>query len=158
MKARAIDELDPAMPLEEAARRIIAVRTAELYAFVPAALDERNAVALHDMRIAAKRLRYALDVVAFSLDAVAEEARAVVRELQRVIGAIHDHDILLARIAQLPRAHAKGADRLAERVGGKRSELFGEFTALWHTIERSGLRDRLDAATSPSRNATAIGA
>jgi len=67
MKAQRIDGLSAEMPLDAAARRIVAVRAAELYAFVPEALDEGAVTAMHDMRIAAKRLRYLLELVGFAI-------------------------------------------------------------------------------------------
>ena len=53
MKAQRVSGLEGELPLSEAARRIVAVRTAELYAFVPEALGEHAVSAMHDMRIAA---------------------------------------------------------------------------------------------------------
>ena len=43
-------------------QRIVATRLNELASFVPKALDPAEVKALHDMRIAAKRLRYILEV------------------------------------------------------------------------------------------------
>ena len=62
MKARPVDDLDGAEPLAANVARILAVRIDELRSFVPAAFDPANVVALHDLRIAAKRLRYVLEV------------------------------------------------------------------------------------------------
>ncbi len=108
MKAQAIGDLESAMALPEAARRIVAVRANELFGFVPAALDERNGAALHDMRIAAKRLRYVLELLGFVIGPVADEAQAQARELQTVIGEVHDYDVLIARLDALS---AKGPRR-----------------------------------------------
>jgi len=99
VKAQRVDGLVPEMELDDAARRIVAMRTAELYAFVPEALGERAASAMHDMRIAAKRLRYLLEIVGFCFGEVGGEAQARARELQDVLGEIHDCDVMLARIA-----------------------------------------------------------
>ena len=59
MKARKVKGLEPDGSLSENARRIIDVRAKEVHSFSPAVLDPRNVEALHDMRIAAKRLRVA---------------------------------------------------------------------------------------------------
>ncbi len=153
MKAQAIGDLESAMALPEAARRILAVRAGELLSFVPAALDERNATALHDMRIAAKRLRYVLELLGFLIGPVADEAQAQARELQTVIGEVHDYDVLIARLEPLSaKSSRRGVRRLGLRLHGRRDARFGDFLALWAEIEDSGLRERLLAATSLSPN------
>ena len=58
MKARKVKGLDPDGPLDANLRRIVAVRVAELHSFGKAVLDPSDVEALHDMRIAAKRVRY----------------------------------------------------------------------------------------------------
>jgi CHAD domain-containing protein len=158
MKAHAVDGLDPAMALEDAARRIVAVRTAELYAFVPEALEEQAATAMHDMRIAAKRLRYLLEMVGFCFGEVGEEARTRARELQEVLGDIHDCDVMLERIAASHAAEPEGFDALAARFRARRAERFAAFTELWAQTEASRLRERLLATTFASQHDAALSA
>ena len=62
VKARRVKGLDPDGPLADNAERIVRVRLDELCSFMPTAADPDEVVALHDMRIAAKRLRYVLEV------------------------------------------------------------------------------------------------
>ena len=64
MKPGKVRGLDPTGTLADNAERIVASRLAELFAFAPAVLDVRAVRELHDMRIAAKRLRYVLEVTA----------------------------------------------------------------------------------------------
>ena len=158
MKAQRVAGLDPELTLAEAARRIVAVRTAELYAFVPEALGENATSAMHDMRIAAKRLRYLLELVGFCFGEVGEEARARARELQDVLGEIHDCDVMLERIVASRSAEAEGFDTLAERFRARRAVEFARFHALWSDTEASGLRDRLLASTFLSPSGEAVGA
>ena len=135
------------MTLEAAARRVVAVRTAELFAFVPEALEERSVMVMHDMRIASKRLRYLLELVGFCFGEVAEEARVRARELQEVLGDVHDCDVMLERIDASRELEPDGFDALAARTRARRREAFARFLALWAEIEDSGLRDRLLATT-----------
>jgi CHAD domain-containing protein len=158
MKAHRIDGLEPAMTLAAAARRIVAVRTAELYAFVPEALDERSVAALHDMRIAAKRLRYVLELVGFCFGEVGGEAQGRARELQEVLGEIHDCDVMLDRIAAIRDRDAAGFDALAARFRTERVGHFARFLELWTEIERSRLRERLLAHTILSPLDAPVGA
>ncbi len=98
MKARKVKGLDPREPLIENAARIVATRLDELRGFVPGALKQRNATEQHDMRIAAKRLRYVLETTEFCFGDAAETARRRAKALQEVLGEIHDCDVMLPRI------------------------------------------------------------
>jgi len=158
MKAHKVAGLEPTQGLAQAAQRIVAVRVAELYSFAPAALEPHGYVALHDMRIAAKRLRYVLELVGFCLDDVAVELANRVRQLQTLIGEIHDYDVLLARLAPLSSANSTGTTRLARRFREQRDALFVQFTTQWAAIEASGLHDRLLAATNSSPNGVPMSA
>ena len=70
---------------------------------------------MHDMRIAAKRLRYVLELVGFCFGEVGAEAQSRARELQEVLGEIHDCDVMLARIAASRASEPAGFDALAAR-------------------------------------------
>lgn len=158
MKAHPIEGLRPDLPLFEAARRIVAVRTAELYAFVPEALDEHAITPMHDMRIAAKRLRYLLELVGFCFGEVGTEAQGRARELQEVLGEVHDCDVMLARVEAIRDRDRAGFDALRERVRAQRAAQTARFAQLWDEIERSGLRERLLAHTIPSPLDERVGA
>ena len=146
------------MPLVDAAQRIVAVRTAELYAFVPEALGEHAIIAMHDMRIAAKRLRYVLELVGFCFGEVGAEAQKRARDLQEVLGEIHDCDVMLERIAASHALEPSGFDVLAARFRAERAAQFTRFTELWATIEQSGLRERVLADTIESPQDAPLGA
>jgi CHAD domain-containing protein len=158
VKAREIGGLEAKLSLDQAARRIVAVRTEEMYSLAAGALAGEDATALHDMRIAAKRLRYVLELMGFCLGDVAGEAETRMRELQTLIGNVHDCDVLLARLEQLERSQGKGMRRLATRLNTRRRSLYSEFVLLWSTIEASGLHERIVAATNYSPNGTSVGA
>lgn len=99
MKARIIAGLDPAGTLAANAGRIVLVRVDELRSLAPPALVPAAATAQHDLRIAAKRLRYVLETTGFCFGAPAEAACEEARRLQDVLGEIHDADLMLPRIA-----------------------------------------------------------
>jgi CHAD domain len=106
MKARPVKKLDPARPLGENAARIIKVRLDELHSFAPRALAGKTK-AQHDMRIAAKRLRYVLELTGFCFGQPADTARRRARDLQDILGEIHDGDVMLPRV----RAHLEELQR-----------------------------------------------
>jgi CHAD domain-containing protein len=148
MKAIPIAGLTASTTLEDAARRMVGVRAEELFAFLPSTLDPRERIALHEMRIAAKRLRYVLELVGFCLGEVAIEATDAARELQSVIGEIHDCDVLAARLARRPDHDERGMRMLAKRNSERRAEHFRAFTQLAATLERAGLHRRLREAAA----------
>jgi hypothetical protein len=98
VKARRVKKLDPRASLAENAARIVRVRIEELRSFMPDALDPDSPRAQHDMRIAAKRLRYVLEAAGFTLGAPAQNARRRARDLQDALGELHDCDVMLPRV------------------------------------------------------------
>jgi len=100
MKARRVNRLDPGASLQAGSARIIALRLAEVRSFLPAALDPRNSEAQHDMRIAAKRLRYVLEATDFCFGKPAETAGRRARELQALLGELHDCDVMLPMVSE----------------------------------------------------------
>ena len=98
MKARRVKKLDPATSLAENAARILLVRLDELRSFAPRALDPDRAREQHDMRIAAKRLRYILEATEFCFGRSATEARRRARDVQDVLGELHDCEVMLPRV------------------------------------------------------------
>jgi hypothetical protein len=102
VKARRVKGLDRAAPLADNVERIVRVRLDELCSFVPAALNPSEATALHDMRIAAKRLRYILETTADAcFGPYARTAAKRAKELQDLLGEIHDCDVTQPRVLEL---------------------------------------------------------
>ncbi len=99
MKARPVKKLDPSHSLGENSARIIRVRLDEMFDLAPRALDGKTK-AQHDMRIAAKRLRYMLEVTGFCFGRPADTARRRARDLQDILGEIHDCDVMLPRVRE----------------------------------------------------------
>lgn len=138
MKARRVEGLNPQEPLRANAARIVQTRLDELRSFAERALDPSAATAQHDMRIAAKRLRYVLEITGACFGAEAAAAREVARDLQGVLGDIHDCDVMLPR--------ADGIESLQALLRARRERLFDRFHGLlqteaskgtWAALERS---------------------
>jgi CHAD domain-containing protein len=166
MKARRVKGLEPAGPLGDNAERIVRVRLGELTSFMPRVADPEQVVALHDMRIAAKRLRYALEVTGACFGPYATGAVKLVKDLQDLLGEIHDCDVQLPEVAafleELMEGDVAAAGRspaglartphrrtyaglvvLQVHLRARRRALFADFLELWRDYERKGFAARL---------------
>jgi hypothetical protein len=103
VRARKVKGLDAEGPLAGEALKIAATRIDELWSFADAARDPAEVRALHDMRIAAKRVRYLLELVGPCLGPAAARGAKRAKALQGLLGEIHDCDEMLP----LVRAHVK---------------------------------------------------
>ena len=166
MKARKVKGLDPGAPLGDNAERIVRVRLDELCSFMPRAADPAEVLALHDMRIAAKRLRYILEVTGDCFGPYAGNAVKMVKDLQDLLGEIHDCDVQLPEVAafledlvaedvatagESAKGLAKAPNRrayaglvaLQVHLRARRNALFEQFLELWRDYERKGFAARL---------------
>lgn len=137
MKARRVEGLDPRGPLRPNVASIVEVRGDELRGFAEEALVSEAGKAQHEMRIAAKRLRYVLEIFAPCLGEEAEDARRAAKSLQSVLGDLHDCDLMLPKVE-----HIESASTLLQE---RRERLFHEFAEQWQASERvwSALERRL---------------
>ncbi len=118
MKAKRVKKLDPRAPLVDNAARIVRVRLDEMRSFPPAALRRDGSTEQHDMRIAAKRLRYVLETTEFCFGLPAETARRRARDLQDVLGDLHDCDVMLPRVAEhIGQLRREDAEIVRRRAG-----------------------------------------
>jgi CHAD domain-containing protein len=158
MKARRVPGLDPQGSLADNAARIVRTRLDELRELAPPALHAERADDQHDLRIAAKRLRYVLELTGFCFGDDADAARRRARELQDVLGDLHDCDVMLPRVRRhaeslrdgdggAPRRTAdRGLEALAAHVQARRALLFERFVALWGELEERRTWERLERA------------
>jgi hypothetical protein len=124
VRARRVKGLDPSLPLADALERIVAVRLDELCGLAPRALDPDDVEASHDLRIAAKRLRYILEVGAEPcFGPYAEKAAKRVKDLQDLLGELHDCDVQLPRVLALAEALRTADAHEARRLAGGADDL-----------------------------------
>jgi CHAD domain-containing protein len=171
MKARPVKGLDPEGTLGDNAERIVRLRLDEVCSFMPRATDPKEVVALHDMRIAAKRLRYVLEVTGPCFGPYASSAVKLVKDLQDLLGEIHDCDVQLPEVdaflhelmeqdaaiaGESPKGLAQAPNRrtyaglvaLQVHLRARRRALFEHFLELWRDYERKGFAARLAFAIS----------
>ncbi len=124
MKARKVKGLDPDGALHDNMRRIVDVRAEELRSFSPAVLDPRNVEALHGMRIAAKRLRYVLELTTPVFGEAAARGAKRAKNLQDLLGEIHDCDESIPRVERhIERLRLDDAASVSERAPANASDL-----------------------------------
>lgn len=99
--ARDVPGLDCDEPLRVAAGKILWTRFDEMTSFIDAALAGQDIEAVHDMRVASRRLRAALQLFRDVFPpARYRQLRDDVKALARVLGAVRDLDVMLVRLEQ----------------------------------------------------------
>jgi hypothetical protein len=118
-RAGRVPGIRPRDTLAENAARVIDFRLAELLSWREALADETRVTDLHNMRIAAKRLRYALEAFEPCWPA---ETKALLKELtdiQEDLGDIHDLDVLSDLLrSRLQSLESPLLDRATEIMAG----------------------------------------
>lgn len=89
------------------ARLVIQTRLDEMLFFAPWVDDPDNVEEIHNLRIAAKRLRYSLELFRFALPSGTNSLINEVKEIQEHIGDLHDADVMIERMLHISRANAE---------------------------------------------------
>jgi CHAD domain-containing protein len=147
-KARDIPGLGPEIPMREAASRTVQTRAAEVFSFATGVLDTGDIERVHDMRVATRRLRAALEV--FRVCFPKPEFKAALRDVKDLADALgerRDPDVALEEVEQiktsLPAAATAGVDAFEDELRADQAQ--GNVTlerALAHVVE-SQLEARL---------------
>src|SRR5256885_16859705 len=95
-KARTISGLDAAAPTFVNARIVAKTRLDEMYDWSTSVDDPYGIHELHNMRIAAKRLRYTLEIFAEVLPEACVPLLEEVERIQNELGELHDSDVMIA--------------------------------------------------------------
>lgn len=126
-KARPIPGLSEDDPYALAGARIIALRSRELADQAAGVLDVSDIERVHDMRVATRRLRAALEV--FEPCFPAKRLRAVLREVKELADALgerRDRDVTIAALedfaAAMGRADRTGIESLVGRLRDEQAE------------------------------------
>ena len=159
-KARPIPGLDEDVPFALAAARTIEVRTGELVDSADGVLDMSDIERVHDMRVATRRLRAALEV--FKPCFPKRRFRAALKEVKALADALgerRDRDVHIVALTEFEAAIGPD-DRPGVRnlIGRLRDEQTDANDALgpYVTGERvAALRERLDDLVAEARSLVA---
>jgi CHAD domain-containing protein len=101
-KARPIDGLRPDQPYAAAAAKVIAVRSREVADHSADVLDVADIERVHDMRVAARRLRAALEIFAPCFPARQfDAALGEVKAIADALGERRDADVAIAALERV---------------------------------------------------------
>ncbi|MEJ7761265.1 MAG: CHAD domain-containing protein [Thermomicrobiales bacterium] len=107
----ASDPAGPETPYREAMTHLIGERWEAVWAALPAAIDGTDPEGVHDVRVASRRLRAAMDV---AVDAFPKpwyrRLHRTAKAITAALGDVRDRDVLLGHL-QERRGKAKAADR-----------------------------------------------
>lgn len=118
-------EPTPATPFREAMVGLIGERWGEVWKAVPVALLGEDPEGVHDVRVASRRLRAAMDV---AVDCFPKSwyrpLHRTAKKITSALGEVRDRDVLLEALAeeraQAPAAERPGIDRLIDRIERER--------------------------------------
>lgn len=161
-KARDIPGLTTGLPYGEVAARVLEVRTEELIEYSAGVLDMSDIERVHDMRVATRRLRAAIEV--FRPCFPKGRAKAVLREVKALADALgerRDRDVAIDALdrfaAAMPAPDRPGIRSLSASFEEEQGQANAELSPLVEEARLAELRDRVLALAASARE-TAQGA
>ncbi|MGH2560425.1 MAG: CHAD domain-containing protein [Thermomicrobiales bacterium] len=131
---------DPNQRFCSVMKELIAARFGALWEAIPVAIDGTDVEGVHDVRVATRRLRAAMDVAAdcFPADWY-RPLRAAAKEITVALGEVRDRDVMLEALRAERSASAPeewpGIDRLIARIERERDVARTEMLAFLASIE-----------------------
>lgn len=124
------------------------IRLTELYQFSKSVGDPSQIEDLHNMRIAAKRLRYTMEIYASCYPSkIFNKLYDKVKSIQEQIGEIHDCDVRIPLIQSFLESEGEGKPeikygitQLISSESSKRDQLYKEFCNYWSKLESNNFK------------------
>jgi CHAD domain-containing protein len=146
--------------LSDRARAAIVLRLEEFLAYEPHIAHPERVTELHHMRIAAKHLRYTLEIFEPLYGKGLRKPLKVVKEIQEQLGEIHDSDVWMAFMPQFiaeerartldyfgdatsAEAFMPGLQALVEERRQSRMKTYYVFRHFWDLTKDMGMWDRI---------------
>ena len=148
-KAKPIPDLSADVRYAEAAARVVSVRGAELAEQAQGVLDTGDIERVHDMRVATRRLRAALEIFepCFPANSYAQ-ALAEVKRLADALGERRDRDVAIAALHgfndQMAAPDRRGVTSLIEQFRSEQQEANEGLAPLVSDESLKSLRDNMD--------------
>ncbi len=159
-KAKPIPELSADAPYAEAAAKVISVRGAELAEQAQGVLDTGDIERVHDMRVATRRLRAALEIFEPCFPAKSyAQALAEVKRLADALGERRDRDVAIAALHgfndQIAAPDRRGVTSLIEQFRSEQQEANDGLAPLVSDESLKSLRDNMDELIAAASGASA---
>jgi CHAD domain-containing protein len=156
-KAKPIPDLTADDAYAEAAARIVEVRTGELIEHSQGVLDTGDIERVHDMRVATRRLRAALEIFEPCFPPKAyDQALREVKRLADALGERRDRDVAIASLHgfndQMGAPDRRGVDSLIEQVRSEQEEANSALAPMVEQANLRGLRESLDELVREARS------
>ncbi|HEX8054266.1 MAG TPA: CHAD domain-containing protein [Thermoleophilaceae bacterium] len=157
-RARPIPGFAESPTFRDAALRTVAVRAGEVFEHAEHVLDVTDIERVHDMRVATRRLRAALEIFAACFPK--PEHRRVLKEVKRLADALgerRDPDVAIEAFERvrdaLPTAERAGVHGLIDELRARQSGANETLAAAIERVRRDGLHERLVALTAEAEPA-----
>jgi CHAD domain-containing protein len=159
-KAKAIPDLSVDDAYADAAAKIVSVRGAELLEQAQGVLDTGDIERVHDMRVATRRLRAALEIFEPCFpDTMFDQTLRDVKGLADALGERRDRDVGIATLHafgdQLAAPDRKGVASLVEELRSQQQEANSELAPLVSDANLVALRESLEDLALAARRAAA---
>jgi CHAD domain-containing protein len=159
-KAKPIPDLTAEQPYAEAAARIVSVRGAELPEQAQGVLDTGDIERVHDMRVATRRLRAALEIFEPCFPAKAYEGTLTeVKRLADALGERRDRDVAIATLHgfndQMAAPDRRGIASLIEQLRGEQETANEGLAPLVSEDNLKALRESMGELVSGARSGAA---
>jgi CHAD domain-containing protein len=159
-KAKPIPDLTADVPYAEAAAKTIAVRGEELASEAQGVLDTGDIERVHDMRVATRRLRAALEIFEPCFPATAYgRTLTEVKRLADALGERRDRDVAIAALHgfndQMPAPDRRGVASLIERYRSEQESANEGLAPLVSDEKLRALRENIDELVSGAREKAA---
>jgi CHAD domain-containing protein len=157
-KAREVPELATAITFRQAAAYAVGARAQEVFEHAEGVLDTGEIERVHDMRVATRRLRAAMEIFAACFPRK-EFKRALrdVKALADALGERRDPDVHIDELervaAALTREDALGIRSLADELRAEQQAGNAALAAKLRETEETDLRGRLEALVAAARSA-----
>lgn len=157
-KALPVPGLSAHTPLREAAAAVVEVRSQELFGFAHGVLDTADIERVHDMRVASRRLRAALEVFAPCFPK--REHKLCLTEVKRLADALgerRDPDVALAAIRKLAKkmepGDRPGLNSFAASLASEQERGNAALQRVLAEVAALALEERLAALAATARTA-----
>ena len=127
-------------------RTLIGARWEDVWKAIPRAAEGADIEGVHDVRVASRRLRAAMDVAASAFPASwYKPLHRLAKEITSELGAVRDRDVMIEYLTtqreQAPPNERPGIDRLIARIERERSAARAEMESFLGELATQGLRD-----------------